>query len=166
MRTDLNFSPLFRSTIGFDRVFDLLENASRAPSADDWPPYDIVRSAEDAYRIVMAVPGFSEAELTLTHEPNLLVVAGGKTGEESCEFLHRGIPARSFERRFELADHVTVTNARLENGLLTIALAHELPEAMKPRRVEIRPSDVPTGGMPTGGAPGKSKRIAGGKEAA
>jgi molecular chaperone IbpA len=155
MRTNLNFSPLFRSTIGFDRVFDLLENASRAQSFETWPPYDIVRTSEDSYRITMAVAGFSEAELSITHQPNLLVVAGSKP-EEEAEYLHRGIQGASFERRFELADHVKVAQADLRNGLLTISLVRELPEEMKPRRISIEAAD----------AAGESKQIKSGKQAA
>lgn len=155
MRTNLNFSPLFRSTIGFDRVFDLLENASRTQSFESWPPYDIVRTSEDSYRITMAVAGFSDAELSVMHQPNLLVVAGSKPEEEG-EYLHRGIPATSFERRFELADHVKVANANLQNGLLTITLAREVPEEMKPRKISIKSAD----------ASGDSKRIEGSKQAA
>ena len=137
MRTNLNFSPLFRSTIGFDRVFDLLENASRAQSFESWPPYDIVRTSEDSYRITMAVAGFSQDELSMTQEQNMLLVTGEKNGEDKAEYLHRGIAGRAFERRFQLADHVKVTRARLENGLLTIDLKREIPEEMKPRRIEI-----------------------------
>ena len=155
MRTDLNFSPLFRSTIGFDRVFDLLENASRTQSFESWPPYDIMRTSEDSYRITMAVAGFAESELTITHEPNLLVVTGDKPEPEG-DYLHRGIPGTSFERRFELADHVKVANANLQNGLLTIELVREVPEEMKPRKIAIK------GGDPAGG----SKRIEDGKQAA
>lgn len=155
MRTNLNFSPLFRSTIGFDRVFDLLENASRTQSFESWPPYDIVRTSEDSYRITMAVAGFSDAELSITHQPNLLIVAGSKP-EEEAEYLHRGIPATSFERRFELADHVKVANANLQNGLLTITLVREVPEEMKPRKISIKSADTA----------GDSKRIEGSKQAA
>jgi molecular chaperone IbpA len=155
MRTNLNFSPLFRSTIGFDRVFDLLENASRTQSFESWPPYDIVRTSEDSYRITMAVAGFSESELTITHQPNLLIVAGNKPETEG-DYLHRGIPGTSFERRFELADHVKVAHADLRNGLLTIALVREVPEEMKPRKISIKAGD----------AAGESKRIEDSKKAA
>jgi molecular chaperone IbpA len=155
MRTNLNFSPLFRSTIGFDRVFDLLENASRTQSFESWPPYDIVRTSDDSYRITMAVAGFSDAELTITHEPNLLIVAGDKP-EEDGDYLHRGIPASSFERRFELADHVKVSAASLQNGLLTIMLVREVPEEMKPRKIAIK----------AGESAGESQRIEGNKQAA
>lgn len=141
MRTNLNFSPLFRSTIGFDRVFDLLENASRSQSIDTWPPYDILRTSEDSYRITMAVAGFSEGELSVTHQPNLLIVAGNKP-EPEAEYLHRGIAGTSFERRFELADHVKVDSADLKNGLLTISLMREVPEEMKPRKISIKGGDA------------------------
>jgi len=136
MRTAFDFSPLYRSSIGFDRVFDLLENASRA-TTDKWPPYDIARTGEDDYRICMAVAGFSPDELSVTQEQNMLVVSGQKSGENSGEYLHRGIAARTFQRRFQLADHVKVTAAARENGLLTIDLTREIPEEMKPRRIEI-----------------------------
>jgi molecular chaperone IbpA len=142
MRTNLNFSPLFRSTIGFDRVFDLLENASRDQAFDNWPPYDIARTSEDSYRITMAVAGFSESELTITVQPNLLVVSGSKSEENDNSYLHRGIAGRPFERRFELADHVKVTSAKLENGLLTITLNREVPEEMKPRQIQIRSGEA------------------------
>jgi molecular chaperone IbpA len=155
MGTNLNFSPLFRSTIGFDRIFDLLENASRTQSFESWPPYDIVRASEDSYRITMAVAGFSESELSVTHQPNLLIVAGNKP-EEHGDFLHRGIPGTSFERRFELADHVKVTGADLQNGLLTITLVRELPEEMKPRKIAIK----------AGGSAVEPKQIEGTKQAA
>jgi molecular chaperone IbpA len=141
MRTNLNFSPLFRSTIGFDRVFDLLENASRTQGFDSWPPYDIIRSSEDSYRITMAVAGFSEGELNITHQPNLLIVSGNKPETEG-EYLHRGIAGNSFERRFELADHVKVDRADLKNGLLTIVLMREVPEEMKPRKISIKAGDA------------------------
>jgi molecular chaperone IbpA len=140
MRTNLNLSPLFRSTIGFDRIFNLLENASRTQSFDSWPPYDIMRTSEDSYRITLAVAGFSEPELSITHQPDLLIVAGNKPDEEG-EYLHRGIPWTSFERRFELADHVKVAKANLQNGLLTILLVREVPEEMKPRKISIKAGD-------------------------
>jgi molecular chaperone IbpA len=140
MRTAFDFSPLYRSSIGFDRVFDMLENASRMPSIDNWPPYDITRTDEDAYRITMAVAGFAQDELNLVHEPNLLIVSGERATEDNGEYLHRGIAGRPFERRFELADHVKVTGASLVNGLLTIILQREIPEEMKPRKIEISSS--------------------------
>lgn len=138
MRTTLDFSPLFRSGIGFDRVFDALDTATRVQSFDNWPPYDIVKQGDDAYRIVMAVAGFDHNEIVLTDRPNLLVVSGAKKdSQQEGTYLHKGIAEREFERRFELADHVRVAQASLVNGLLTIELRREVPEALKPRRVEI-----------------------------
>ncbi|MDK4723814.1 Hsp20 family protein [Rhizobium sp. CNPSo 3968] len=137
MRTNLDFSPLFRSSIGFDRMLNALEAASRVDTIDNWPPYDIVKTGEDDYRIAMAVAGFSEDELTITQEQNLLVVSGQKANGEEVHYLHRGIANRAFQRRFELADHVKVVGAGLVNGLLTVDLKREIPEEMKPRRIEI-----------------------------
>jgi len=145
MRTTFDFSPLFRTGIGFDRVFAALDSAARVQSADNWPPYDIIKQGEDSYRIVMAVAGFDRDELTMTDRPNLLVVSGAKRSDApEGTYLHKGIAEREFERRFELADHVKVARATLVNGLLTIDLQREVPEAFKPRRVEIH-SDEPRG---------------------
>ena len=137
MRTTFDFTPLFRSSIGFDRMLNALEAASRVESIDNWPPYDIAKLGEDDYRITMAVAGFSQDELTITQEQNMLMVSGQKPGEDNSQFLHRGIAWRAFQRRFELADHVKVASASLVNGLLTIDLKREIPEEMKPRRIEI-----------------------------
>ncbi|MER8373219.1 Hsp20 family protein [Mesorhizobium sp. M1406] len=137
MRTNLDFSPFYRSSIGFDRIFNLLENASPSQNADNWPPYDIAKLGEDTYRIVVAVAGFGEDELTITHEPNMLVIEGTKGENEEVQYLHHGLALRPFFRRFELADHVSVVRARLENGLLIIDLKKEIPEEMKPRRIAI-----------------------------
>jgi molecular chaperone IbpA len=120
-----------------------LEAANRVESIDNWPPYDIARLGEDDYRITMAVAGFSQDELTITQEQNLLIVAGQKSGDDNVEYLHRGIAGRSFQRRFQLADHVQVENASLVNGLLTIELKREIPEEMKPRRIEITSEATP-----------------------
>jgi molecular chaperone IbpA len=137
MRTTLDLNPLFRSSIGFDRMLNALQAASRVESIDNWPPYDIAKSGEDNYRITMAVAGFSLDELEVTQEQNLLLVSGKKASDDNREYLHRGIASRAFQRRFELADHVKVTAASLFNGLLTIDLQREIPEEMKPRRIEI-----------------------------
>ncbi|QOG07207.1 Hsp20 family protein [Aureimonas sp. OT7] len=137
MRTTFDFSPLFRSSIGFDRMLSALEAARRVESIDNWPPYDIAKLGEDDYRITMAVAGFGESDLTITQEQNMLLVSGQKAGEDAGEYLHRGIAGRAFQRRFELADHVKVGGASLTNGLLTIDLKREIPEEMKPRRIEI-----------------------------
>lgn len=137
MRTEFDFAPLYRSSIGFDRVFNLLNNPQRLQAIETWPPYDIVKSGDDEYRIVMAVAGFGEGDLDITQERNVLVVKGGKSEEQQGEYLHRGIAGRGFERRFELADHVRVEDATLINGLLTVSLRREIPEAMKPRKIQI-----------------------------
>lgn len=142
MRTTLDFTPLFRTGVGFDRVFDLLDTASRVQPLDNWPPYDIIKAGEDNYRIVMAVAGFEQDELMLTDRPNLLIVSGAKKDDiqeaQDSVYLHKGIAAREFERRFELADYVKVARASLSGGLLTIELQRDIPEALKPRRIEIR----------------------------
>lgn len=137
MRTNMDFSPFYRSSIGFDRVFDLLEKASTPQNLDNWPPYDIAKLGEETYRIVIAVAGFREDELTITHERNLLAVNGAKAENEEVQYLHHGLALRPFVRRFELADHVMVEGAKLENGLLMIDLKKEIPEEMKPRRIAI-----------------------------
>ena len=138
-----DLSPLFRSTIGFDRWADLFEAANRVnPSASTFPPYNIEKRSDDAYRITMAVAGYGESDIDVTVQENLLVVSGkledGKdTGKHASGYLHRGIAGRAFERRFNLAEHVNVIDASLANGLLVIDLVREIPEAMKPRRIEI-----------------------------
>ena len=143
MRTAFDLSPLFRSSVGFDRVFDLLESA-RVTASDNWPPYDIIKKGDDDYRITMAVAGFSQEDLNITHERNMLLVSGQRNVDDDNQYLHRGIAGRAFERRFELADHVKVTGASLVNGLLTIDLKREIPEEMKPRRIEIAGAKSPT----------------------
>ena len=137
MRTEFDFAPLYRSSIGFDRVFNLLNNAQRLQAVDSWPPYDIVRKGENDYAICLAVAGFSMGDLDVTQERNVLIVKGGAAQKQEGEYLHRGISAQTFERRFELADHVHVEGASLSNGLLTVTLKREIPEQAKPRRIEI-----------------------------
>lgn len=138
MATSYDYAPLFRASVGFDRIFDLLENAQRAHSRSDWPPYDIAKTGDDTYRITVAVAGFSQDDLTLTSESNLLIIAGNKGDTSQEGYLYHGIAGRPFEHRFELADHVRVTSAELTNGLLSIDLVREIPEAMKPRKIEIQ----------------------------
>lgn len=137
MRTTFDFTPLFRSSIGFDRMLHALEAASRVETIDNWPPYDIAKLDENDYRITMAVAGFSQDDLTITQEQNMLMVSGKKAGEDGGRYLHRGIAGHEFQRRFELADHVKVVGASLADGLLTVDLRREIPEEMKPRRIEI-----------------------------
>lgn len=135
-----DLSPLYRSTVGFDRLFALLDQASGLENAPTYPPYNIERTDENAYRITVAVAGFGEADLQLEVKENLLTVKGEKKAAEDqprAEVLHQGIAARAFERRFQLADHVHVTGAALENGLLHIDLVREIPEAKKPRSIPI-----------------------------
>ena len=138
MRT-IDFAPLYRSTIGFDRLFSMLDNLSPAEGAQSYPPYNIERTGENAYRITMAVAGFSEADLSIESKESTLTIRGDRKEETESkgEILYRGIAARTFERRFQLADHVEVRGASLENGLLHIDLKRELPEAMKPRKIAI-----------------------------
>jgi molecular chaperone IbpA len=138
MRTAYDFSPLYRSVIGVDRMADLIETAMRSEGDRTYPPYDIEKIGEDAYRITLATAGFKADELELTAQPNLLIVSGRRTsGDEGHTYLHRGIAGRDFERRFELADYVVVKSAQHADGLLSIDLAREVPEALKPRRIEI-----------------------------
>ena len=137
MRT-IDFSPLYRSVVGFDRMATLLETASKAESAAGYPPYNIETVGENAYRIEVAVAGFGPAELTLEARENTLTVTGRKTAnDEGRRYLHRGLAERDFERRFQLADYVVVTGAELRDGLLSVSLERQLPEALKPRRIEI-----------------------------
>ncbi len=133
----VDFAPLNRSSIGFDRLFDLMENATRLEQADSYPPYKIEKTGEDAYRITLAVAGFDQDELEITSQPNQLIVAGRNRQDNGIEYIYQGFAGRAFERRFSLADHVRVTGADLHQGLLAIDLAREVPEAAKPRRIEI-----------------------------
>jgi len=133
-----DFTPYRRTMVGFDRLFDLLENQSRMNSGDNYPPFNVERRSEDSYRITLAVAGFKPADIEITAQQNLLVVQG-KKGEDSSagQFLHVGIAQRGFERRFELADYVRVEDANLEDGLLAIDLVREVPEAMKPKKIPV-----------------------------
>ena len=142
MATSYDYAPLSRSSIGFDRVFNLLENAQRARSISDWPPYDIVKTDDDTYRILIAVAGFAQEDLDITFQSNLLTVTGKKQDVSTDGYLHRGIAGRPFEHRFELADHVRVNGADLSNGLLSIELVREIPEALKPRKISIQSESV------------------------
>jgi len=143
MRT-YDFAPLWRSTIGFDRLLDLAEVAQRA-SEDNYPPYNIERLTEDRYQISLAVAGFAPADITITAEQNVVTVEGSKSDKTERDFLYRGISTRSFRRQFSLAEYVQVKSAAFDNGLLTIELVREIPEAMKPRRIAI--GDASTGNV-------------------
>jgi molecular chaperone IbpA len=144
----LDFSPLFRSTIGFDRLTRLVDAASRVDNAAlAYPPYNIEKTGEDAYRLTMAVAGFASDEVEVTaHQNSLLVTGKAKKEEDESRYLHRGIARRAFERRFSLADHIKVVGASLDNGMLHVDLVHEVPEEAKPRKIEIgggRPQSQP-----------------------
>ncbi len=136
-------SPFYRATVGFDRVFDLLDSVAGQSAGNGYPPYNIEKAGDNAYRIVMAVAGFAEAELNVTQKENELLVTGqaaspaAANGENETQFLYRGIAGRDFERRFQLADHVKVVGAKLANGLLTIELQREIPEEKKARAIPI-----------------------------
>jgi len=140
----VDFSPLYRSTVGFDRLFTMLDSLAQPDSAQTYPPYNIERTGEDAYRISMAVAGFSEDEISIEAHRNVLTIKGEKgeaEADEGSELLYRGIASRAFERRFQLADHVEVQGAQLKNGLLHIDLKRNIPEEMKPRRIAITPAN-------------------------
>lgn len=135
-----DLSPLYRQTVGFDRLFNLLDQSGGYDGASSYPPYNIERTGENAYRVTLAVAGFSKEELIIESKENTLSIKGSReqaTPVEGREILHQGIAARAFERRFQLADHVVVTGASLVNGLLHVDLVREIPEAQKPRRIEI-----------------------------
>ena len=137
MRT-VDLSPLYRSFVGVDRLSDLIDAASRADSAaPGYPPFNIEDVGENAYRIELAVAGFGEDDVDVEVRDSTLIISGRKSHDEERTFLHRGIAERAFERRFQLADHVVVTGARLRNGLLTVDLEREIPERLKPRKIAI-----------------------------
>lgn len=138
---NIDFTPFRHSTVGFDRLFDLLESSIPSQFGDNYPPFDLVQEGEDRYRITLAVAGFRPDEIDLTAQQNLLVVSGRKREEDGSHYIHRGIAARNFERRFGLADYVQVRHAELKDGILSIELEREIPEEMKPRRIEIKGGD-------------------------
>ena len=147
MRTAYDFSPLYRSVIGVDRMANLIETALRSEAETAYPPCDIEKTGDDSYRISLAAAGFSADQLDLVVQPNLLVITGRKPKDgEGRTFLHHGIAARGFERRFELADYVVVKSASFVDGVLAIDLVREVPEALKPRRIEIA-AQGPTGSV-------------------
>jgi molecular chaperone IbpA len=140
MRSAFDFAPYRRSTVGFDRLFDMLENSSAGQAQENYPPFDLVKAGDNEYRIELAVAGFKPDEIDITAQQNVLIVAGRKNDEneqEGSDYIYRGIATRSFERRFALADHIQVKGADLKDGLLAIELVREIPEAMKPRKISI-----------------------------
>jgi molecular chaperone IbpA len=152
----VDFAPLSRSTIGFDRMMQLFEDATRVGDVESsYPPYNIEKLEDDSYRITMAVAGFAESDLSITQQANSLLVAGRRQAEDTAQYLHHGLSTRDFERRFDLADFIKVTGASLVNGLLSIDLVREVPEAMKPRSVKIE--NRPTASLKQVGGEGKGK---------
>lgn len=137
MRNTVDLTPFRSSAVGFDRLFDLLQSGTSTSSADNYPPFDLEQQDEDHYRVTLAVAGFTQDEIDITSKQNLLIISGKKSEKEGRNFIHRGIAARSFERRFVLGDYVRVKTAELQDGLLSIELEREIPEAMKPRKIEI-----------------------------
>ena len=144
MRSAFDFAPYRRSTVGFDRLFDMLENSSFGQSQENYPPFDLIKKGENDYCIQLAVAGFTRDEIDITAQQNVLLVSGRKSDEadeKSGDFIYRGIANRSFERRFALADHIQVKSADLKDGMLSIELVREIPEAMKPRKISIGSSE-------------------------
>jgi molecular chaperone IbpA len=140
MRSAFDFAPYRRSTVGFDRLFDMLENSSLGQTQENYPPFDLIKLGDNEYRIELAVAGFKPDEIDITAQQNVLVVTGRKneeTEEQGSDYIYRGIANRSFERRFALADHIQVKGADLKDGLLAIELVREIPEAMKPKKISI-----------------------------
>ena len=141
MRSAFDFGPYRRSTVGFDRLFDMLENSSAGGAQENYPPFDLIRLSENDYRIELAVAGFKPDEIDITAQQNVLLVSGRKKDEteesKDSNYIYRGIATRSFERRFALADHIQVRGADMKDGLLAIELKREIPEAMKPRKISI-----------------------------
>ena len=141
-----DFTPYRRNTVGFDRLFELLENSGRAAQNENYPPFNIERTGENEYKVTVAVAGFKADEIEITAQQNVLIVSGSKDTEsnDNRDFLHMGIAGRNFERRFQLADHIHVTNADMADGLLLISLVREVPEALKPRKITIGGQTAPT----------------------
>lgn len=137
MRSAFDFAPYRRSTIGFDRFFDLLENSGLGQGSESYPPFDLIQVDDNHYRINLAVAGFTRDEIDITAQQNQLIVAGKKGDDDRIDYIHRGIANRQFERRFGLADFIKVTDAEFKDGLLSIDLVREIPEAMRPRKISI-----------------------------
>lgn len=137
MRSAFDFTPFRRSAVGFDRLFDMLENSAAQGNGENYPPFDLIKLDENRYRIEIAVAGFRQGEIDITSHQNVLIIRGQKSEENGADYIHRGIATRSFERRFALADHIQVTGADLNDGMLSLELVREIPEAMKPRKIQI-----------------------------
>jgi molecular chaperone IbpA len=137
MRSAFDFAPYRRSTVGFDRVFYLLEKSSLGQGSENYPPFDLIKVDENHYRVILAVAGFGRDEIDITAQQNQLIVSGKKADDEGVDYIHRGIANRQFERRFGLADFIKVSEADLKDGLLSVDLIREIPEAMKPKKISI-----------------------------
>jgi len=140
MRSAFDFAPFRRSTVGFDRLFDMLENSTVTQPGENYPPFDLIKVGDNQYRIELAVAGFRPDEIDITAQQNVLIVTGRKNDEaqdQGADYIYRGIANRSFERRFALADHIQVKGADLKDGLLSVELVREIPEAMKPRKIKL-----------------------------
>jgi molecular chaperone IbpA len=137
MRSAFDFAPFRRSAVGFDRLFDMLETSAAQGAGENYPPFDLIKVDDNRFRIEIAVAGFKPDEIDVTSHQNVLIIRGQKGEENGSDYIHRGIATRSFERRFALADHIQVTGADLKDGMLCLDLVREIPEAMKPRKIEI-----------------------------
>ena len=160
MPSAFDFAPFRRSTVGFDRLFDLLENSASGQTQDNYPPFDLVSMDENRFRICLAVAGFAQNEIDITAHQNQLIVSGEKREDDGATYIHRGIANRAFERRFGLADHIKVTGAEMKDGLLSIELTREIPEAMKPRKIDISGGETRTiNAKPTNDAKMAGQRV-------
>lgn len=143
MRSGLDFTPYRRSTVGFDRLFDMLESSSLGQQSENYPPFDLIRIDDNRFRIELAVAGFGRDDVDITAQENSLIIRGEKKDEAGSDYIHRGIANRAFERKFALADHIQVRGADLRDGMLSIELEREIPEAMKPRKISIGGAEQP-----------------------
>jgi len=144
MRSAFDFTPFRRSAVGFDRLFDMLETSAASGNGENYPPFDLIKVDDNRYRIEVAVAGFKRDEIEITAHQNVLIVRGQKGEDAAANYIHRGIATRSFERRFALADHINVTGADLHDGMLSLELVREIPEAMKPRKIAIGEGAAPS----------------------
>ena len=162
MRSAFDFAPYRRSTVGFDRLFDMLENSSTGQGQENYPPFDLIKLGDNDYRIELAVAGFKPNEIDITAQQNVLIVTGAKkddSEQKGADYVYRGIATRSFERRFALADHIQVRGADLKDGLLAIDLVREIPEAMKPRKIDIGGSQPQHDRIDAGGKPASKQTV-------
>ena len=162
MRSAFDFAPFRRSTVGFDRLFDMLENSTTSQTQENYPPFDLIKLGDNEYRIELAVAGFKPGEIDITAQQNVLLVSGKKSEESENrgqDYVYRGIATRSFERRFALADHIQVRGADLKDGLLAIELVREIPEAMKPRKISIGGAEGMQSAIESGEKPASKQTV-------